>query len=50
MVKQPSTLQSVSYVVSLTTEPLQCRKPASAAASRDSCCAEGNDKTNTLIL
>ena len=43
-----NTLQSVSHVVSLTTAPLQCTQPASAATFSDSCCAEGNDKTNTL--
>jgi hypothetical protein len=43
-------LQSVSYVVSLTTVTLQCRKPSSAATFSDSCCAEGNDKTDSLYF
>jgi hypothetical protein len=38
-------LQQVSFVVSLSTAPLWCRKPAS-----DSCCGEGNDKTDTLCF
>ena len=46
----PTSVQDLSFIISLCTASLFHRNPGSTRMSCDSCCAHGNDKKYTLEL
>jgi len=44
------TMQNTSFISSPTTEALLDRSPTSAGTTRESCRAQGNEKSDTLFI